>query len=221
MCLANSWKSRGRCVAGLEYVSNSILKGWIRPVSERSSQEVNEEERCYADGEEPELMDIIEITMKKHQPHEYQQENWLIDDQFYWQKEGAFPISALEPFAKTSGPLWTSGDSSQVGKNDRVRYSYAKAMSHSLLLIRVESLLIRMTWRRGSRGTKSGQIGFSFGGIEYALRLTDPVMFNVNRHLRVGESDGVELGPHYLTISLGEPFNQYCYKLVAAAIPCN
>ena len=92
-------------------------------------------------------------------------------------------------------------------------------MSYSLALIRVQSLVIRMTWRPGSRGIKSGQMHFIFGDNNYALRLTDPVMFDEHKRMRV--PDEKELGPHYLTISFGENIGEYCYKLVAAAIPCS
>lgn len=51
--------------------------------------------------------------------------------------------------------------------------------------------------------------------IEYALWVTDP---NIERPYLAGEDGHYELGECYLTISLGEPFNDHCYKLVAAVV---
>jgi len=46
VCLANSRKLNGRCVAGRELVAGQPT-GWLRPVSEREHEEVSEYERQY------------------------------------------------------------------------------------------------------------------------------------------------------------------------------
>jgi Dual OB-containing domain len=59
------------------------------------------------------------------------------------------------------------------------------------------------------------QAKFSYNGVSYRLWVTDPLI--ETEHLTRGE--GVHaLGPSYLTISLGEPLDGRCYKLVAAII---
>ena len=52
VCLANSRKLSGRCVAGKELVSDRPLR-WLRPVSNREHEEVSEYERQYEDGSGP------------------------------------------------------------------------------------------------------------------------------------------------------------------------
>jgi len=54
------------------------------------------------------------------------------------------------------------------------------------------------------------------GGDEYALWVTDP---SYERSYLARPDGDYEIGESFLTISLGEPFNDCCYKLVAAIIP--
>jgi hypothetical protein len=79
VCLANSRKHSGRCVAGIE-INDGTLGDWIRPVSDRVSEEVSLEERRYEDGKDTQLLDIVTIEMKRPHPHDCQTENHVIDD---------------------------------------------------------------------------------------------------------------------------------------------
>src|SRR5260221_4674169 len=70
ICLANSRKRpAGRCVAGRE-VTGKGFGDWIRPVSDRLTQEISLEECRFEDGRDPSLLDVIAIAMKSPQPQQ-------------------------------------------------------------------------------------------------------------------------------------------------------
>jgi len=98
VCLANSRKLSGRCIAGKEMVRNKP-RGWIRPVSAREHEEVSEYERQYEDGTDPRVLDIIDVELLEPRPRTYQQENWLLDPDLYWTKVTMNWIDAISPSA--------------------------------------------------------------------------------------------------------------------------
>ncbi len=105
ICLANAHKLHGRCVAGVEIPAEKP-GGWIRPVSTREHQEVSEYERQYQDGSDPELLDIIDVPLLEHRPIDYQQENWMLNPKYYWEKVGVFDWGNLHKIAERGGTLW-------------------------------------------------------------------------------------------------------------------
>ena len=84
LCLANSRKLSGRCIAGIEVSESGVPHVWIRPVSSREHEEVSEHERQYEDGSDPHVLDVIDVPTLEPRPMGYQQENWLIDRGYYW-----------------------------------------------------------------------------------------------------------------------------------------
>jgi hypothetical protein len=65
LCLANSKKTRGTCIAGKE-IEGAHLGPWIRPVSDRPTHEILEIKRRYSETGLAEVFDVIEITFCRH-----------------------------------------------------------------------------------------------------------------------------------------------------------
>lgn len=206
----------GRCVAGKEVSEGGHLGNWIRPVSNRENESISERERCYADGTDPELLDIIEVPFLTLRPKGYQQENWLLNPSRQWRKVGHLSWDDLPPLADPEDPLWTNGFNSRSGENDQVPEDVAAGHDTSLRLVKVEDLTVIVS--EPSRPSANFPIlrgRFSHCDETYCFRITDPVSETGSVNLPYGE---YAVGERYLTVSLGEPFEGNAYKLIAAII---
>jgi hypothetical protein len=218
ICLANSRKPpSGRCIAGREFNAGRFGH-WIRPISDRPTEEISEEERRYQDGTDPDVLDIIAIEMAMARPHQHQQENHVIDDNYYWVKVGTLPWSQLEDAVDyAGGPLWLNGYSSSLGINDRVPEHTLHQQRNSLVLARPRDLMINVDWEGPDVGSKRLRVraDFSLNGHHYRVVVTDPPTEHV--YLRKGAGEyAVENA--YLCLSLADPWHGFAYKLVAAVI---
>ena len=214
VCLANSRKLSGRCIAGRELIDGSAGI-WVRPVSDREHQEVSEYERQYEDGSDPKLLDIVDVPLLAHRPKDYQRENWLLDPQYYWRKVDECPWRDLQQVSEMGGTLWRNGYSTNNGRNDQIPLRQAREETSSLKLIYVDRLYLRVFAPGEAFGNSKRRVQgrFRFGGNVYALWITDPVIETAYLKRENGDYD---LSECYLTISLGEPHNDHCYKLIAA-----
>ena len=216
VCLANSRKLNGRCIAGKELVDNRPA-AWVRPVSDREHQEVSEYERQYEDGSDPMLLDILDIPLLEHRPKDYQQENWLLHPKFYWKKVSRLSWENLEPFSEQRGELWRNGFHTFNGTNDQIPLVQASRETSSLKLVHVEEVRLRVFAPGEAFGNSKRRVQaiFRFSGNDYALWVTDP---DIERYYLAQENGSYGLDECYLTISLGEPFKDHCHKLVAAVM---
>lgn len=217
ICLANSRKMSGRCIAGREWSEEQGVGDWVRPVSERENQEVSEEERQYEDGSDPQVLDIIDIPVLEHQPDDHQVENWLLDPKSYWIKVGTFPKNRLSEIINSTDSLWIDGHSTYNGINDKIPLKHIRSVTDSLQLIHVEKLTLSVFSPGEAFGNSKRRVQgkFQYAGAEYALWITDP---KYERNY-LAKQDGVyRLEYCYLAISLGEPYRNDVYKLIAAVI---
>lgn len=216
LCLANSRKPGGRCVAGKIYDIGQP-GSWIRPVSARPSEEVSEIERQYDDGMEPSLLDIIEIPVKKKNQKDFQIENFIIEDKKRWVKTGTVSKVKLRRWTDDPEKLWLNNSSSYSGLNDRVSFEDSDSLRGSLYFIELNDLKLRV-FAPGSdfdNPKRRVQAKFTFNGLQYHLRVTDPV---IERHYLADDDGTFSVGEAFATISLTRSFDDYCYKLVVALI---
>ena len=218
VCLANSRKLSGRCIAGKE-LSNDAPGRWIRPVSAREGEEVSEYERQYEDGSDPRLLDIINVPLLKSKPKAYQKENWLLDPNLYWKKDGCMHWRDLAQLTDPVEPLWLNGQHTVNGMNDKIPLSLAGNSDSSLRLIQIDALTLSV-FKPGEafdNPKRRVQGCFRHDEVEYRLWVTDPYyerayLAKPDGKYQIDESC-------FLTVSLGEPFHDAYYKLIAAIIP--
>lgn len=94
LCLANSWKPGGRCVAGKVATAQGFSE-WVRPIGTVSGGAVSYADRQYEGGGDPALLDIITIQMSGPSSHAYQPENHQIDNNWYWGLVNKAPATLL------------------------------------------------------------------------------------------------------------------------------
>lgn len=213
VCLANSRKLGGHCIAGREWDGRRV-GAWIRPVGSGERGEIYKYECSFQDGSNPEVLDIIDVPLKQHCPKTYQSENWSVDPEYYWVRVGRLTWQSLARLCEEPSRLWVNGYGGYPGENDRIPLCEAERLKHSLVLLKVRSIVITTVTRSDDRRRKVyGE--FVHKHVRYRLSVTDPVI----EQFYLAKPDGrYEIGECYLTISLGEDFEGFCYKLIAAII---
>lgn len=207
VCLANSRKPGGRCVAG-KRLSEEDRGHWVRPVSCRTQDSVSWEERKLPGECEPALLDVLDVPVLEAKALRHQPENWLLDASVPWSRVGRLAWEDLPGLADDPDTLWANGG----GTNELVPVEEAEGVSASLYLLDVADS--RLVVRTGPQGRQL-RLVFGHRSCEYNLAVTDPVMEDKCRRL----SAGLHLfGRCVVTVSLGEPYGKVCYKLVAAVI---
>lgn len=222
ICLANSKKFKGRCLAGKLYTHGKI-GGWIRPVSNRSDDSLNKLERQVGKDTEPQLLDILEFGIKKSISTGHQVENWLINPNRLMVRTGRISPIELLPAIDKPINLWHTGKSSKThGKNDLVPENRIVDSNCSLYLIKIEKLKIQVVTHNYGYESRQVRGEFSYVGAEYNLVITDPIIDSEYKK----KSDGFyEIENLLLTISLAETKFEVnksestgYYKLIAGVI---
>jgi hypothetical protein len=218
LCLANSRKISGRCIAGREIV-DAGYGGWVRPVSVREHGEISEHDRRYEDGSRAQVLDIIKIRFSSRRAHPFQPENHAIDASHYWVKAGVGTyddvLALVEPLADD---LWLNGYSTYHGGNDKIPETQCNNLGASLRLIRPENLRICVASESGFQanpGKRRVRAVFDYCGGAYRLQITDPI---VETRFLAGKNGEFPIDEAVLCISLSELFSGATYKLVATVL---
>lgn len=219
ICLANSRKPpSGRCIAGKEVV-NGTVNGWVRPVSNRLSHEVSEEERRYEDGKKAQLLDIVSIPLISPNPFGHQTENHTLDAGYYWTKVGTASWVQVNAIVDPDdGAFWSHSQSTYHGQNDKVAEANLAQIGSSLRLTRVNDLTIKVINEDGYNGNPSRRRvrgEFTVLGMRFLVSVTDP---EIEEYYLAQSNGDYRVGEAVLCISLVEPWNGYAFRVIASVI---
>jgi len=218
LCLANSKKIGGTCVAGKKLAGKEI-GAWIRPVSERATHEISELDRRYQDGTTADVFDVVEIVFRRRTGTRHQSENHLIDAEKFWRKKGTATWKQIQnSLDNVSGPLWLNGYSTRRGIDDKVPESRLDEIPDSLRLVKVSDLSLKVAYEpgwQGKPGTRKVRGSFTLNHQQYRLAVTDPP---VESEYLAGPDGDFTIGAAILCLSLSEPIHGYAYKLIATVI---
>ena len=219
LCLAKSRKLGRYCVAGKDCSTGE----WIRPVSDAQGGALGSAETmCLLKDsgirEELQLLDFVRVPTGRRVPCNHQGENIAIRNE-NWEKLGAFNFlgSDIEELLDHPEAIWMF-----PGETHRDRVSLAaikqQGVSNSLYFVKVSEVLFHRTSTNFSE--RRVEARFTYNGLSYVCVVTDPYV----------ESDffGLPKGRYvcsypdvYFCMSLGEPFEGCCYKLIAGVICFN
>jgi hypothetical protein len=126
---------------------------------------------------------------------------------------------AAVELARTVRPFIVIGPELLYGRTDRVRLQDLDPQRPIESLALTSPAAVRWLKTTTSAGKEQVRGLFTLGEVEYSLAVTDPIWKPYILALPADETGIVRVPRHdrlLLTISIGEPFNGYCYKLIAA-----
>ena len=217
VCLANSKKPGGKCVAG-KITHGPYQNIWIRPVAPRDRRAITLQDQIYLNGQYPQLLDVINISYIDAQPNTFQAENHIIDTSLHWGQAGQFDRQNLHTLVDNPPRLWAdSTDDGYSGLNDRLPGTSLTAPISTLYLIRPLNVSIRVSAEGANFQDNRLRVRafFTYNNINYGLVVTDPIFQHA--YTQAGADRYQPTDITFFTVSLGEVDQRgYAYKLVAA-----
>jgi hypothetical protein len=215
ICLANSRKLGGRCVAGLRLDHS----GWLRPVSPLPEGTLFAADYTLADGTEATPLDVIQVGLKTPRPDPHHPENWLMDGSpwtLITRPMGAELAPVLQS-ALVTGPELLGSLTARIPFED-LQKQPAKA---SLALIAPESLYLFHQPNYRGKPQARGRFWLGTGNQTYIydLAITDPQWEACIVKQKAPHTLEQSRSKFLLLISLGEPLDHYCYKFIATILP--
>lgn len=200
-------------------------------VSRSSSGSLSRSHYTFANGRQVALFDVVEADVARARPEPHQPENWVLGRIGWGLVDWLLgppnwklieTVSGSEALPLLENSLFFAPD--LMGDNkDRVSYSNFKGNPAAASLTLVEPSEIRWRISQSPMGRWQTRAVFALGGSSFDLPVTDPAWEQRLSRLPSGVHSSQKVGISradrvFLTISLGEPFNGECYKLVAAVI---
>lgn len=213
VCLANSYKHGGRCVAGICIDDGT----WLRLRGRAEDGALDASEYCLDDGSEVRLLDVFAVDLHYALRSDCHPEDWQIA-----------PVRWRLIERPASPARWRrvmdSADKATTilrGYRDRMTTDEirAKPLQSSLVLVCPAAL---WWWIREERGQRRYRAIFHRNHVTYDFAVTDPRWLERLNLMPTGIYPHAmfagESAETWLTISLSEAFHGWHYKLVAAVI---
>ena len=209
VCLANSYKEGGRCLAGIEldFLDRPVISNgkprWVRPVCDTKHGEVP------TNNATPyRLLDIIEVSDVTPWPFNYQVENFLFELSSM-KKVGVFNPRKLAPCCEAKDFVFKTAFPSLTGEA-------IQGLDYSLLLVKPEKCEIAERMHEDKKYPQQRML-FSYNGVPYDFSITDPVFLKNYKDNHDIFSPDTEC---FMCLSVGIKFppTQKHYKLVAGII---
>lgn len=213
ICMGNSYKNGGRCLAGIEIQNTASgvsivrnqygLPNWIRPVMSNGDNGLPE----YLVGSFA-MLDILAVDVTDAVPTGAHCENVHFNS--------IRKVGRLGQNSQNLNPLCDTWHSLIFGNRGKaVPNEVFENGSYSLMFIMPESPVITMQY--DDYGHEKYRIQFSYNGTQYDFPLTDTRYINALRS-RTKNCGQRNTGDLYLTLSLGVNHYDWHYKLVAGVI---
>lgn len=179
--LTKSYKNGGYCVAGIDVNTSD----WIRFVSSNMTTHgaITEEMMSYGDGSCCKTGDIVKVQVIEPAPTPHQPENYLINENHYWKKEGVMDLDGLlnlhncenayYPFIFQDN--WSYIEDNALGQVDQ-----------SLVMVEVSQLTINPVYN-GSPATRKCEFLYRGHWYKY-MSVTDPDYRNDGSTVYIGSA---------------------------------
>ena len=214
ICLANSWKLKERCIAGIDIDTGK----WVRPVCDSLYPEDGRVPKniCLVDGREPELLDILEIPLADTGNNfDFESENLSVL-RGQWKILGKFKVQDVIKYCDDGVILHNSS------KFVNLEYLQALPLNRRKTLQLINAVSLSIKPRTTSRGVTQlrGEVVTISGRSLADIPITDPTF------IRKIESGYQPNGNYLITMSLGMPYKPDnwegdetpCWKLIAGVI---
>lgn len=203
ICLANSYKHKGRCIAGIDLQSGR----WIRPISHLESGKISED-NPHINAKHIQLLDIVDIPINPKEKLGHEIENYRYHNGF-WQVMGKTKIIDLLPHCEST-LLYPEFDRC-------IPFQYFEKQSpvRTLQLIEVKSLYCYRNEYDKPR-VRILDKEYSIGNTE--LSITDPIILAKLDYQHSFICHGL------VCLSFGQPWSKndweelMCYRLVAGVV---
>lgn len=208
LCLANSYKEGGRCIAGILLDDNNnkpVFKKnkpvWIRPICKTKHGQIP---NYLCNTILP--LDIIQINKTSNVGVGYQSENTTFDEKQILVISKATKNILTNLYSQTN---LIFGNRGKALPEDTI-----KELDHSLMLISSSNFKI-IERKYEEKARPKIRLNFFYNNVSYDFPVTDPIFlenYSKNKNI-IGNKASIDI-----VLSLGVPFKDWYYKLVATII---